>query len=398
MRASRPGHMDREDADANLPSLLISLAIAFIVFIVLSTTYNSAIVKPLLKDGSLITHGRFMITFDALETIQKDESVSVVAVGSSITRASIDGNCIENLSQIDDLEVYNLGLSGAIPYTELMQLTALINSKPDIVLLEAGVNSFWDVDNQDYMFRYNTSAYIELRMKLNSIQMSDSDFGDWTDIIRDEHRDFLLNDAFSRNKEYSTYSSEAIEELFGRILLDESAAEEPTSWLHAPQTTDESWNDYLSTPNYRMGAWENNSTLRNPEAWFQENMERYSEYGEYTPQHNGTLFHMVLNHMVEELIRNDVKVVQVAAPRHPMIFEYLEAGQTDGLNSSLLDLKLSDDVFVKNMFWEKWEAHDFLDRNHLNSDGRQKMCEILAPVIDSILIDTDNRHIISMKP
>ena len=133
MGATRPGHMDKEDADANLPPLLISLAIAFIVFIVLSSTYNSAIVKPLLKDGSLITHGRFMITFDALETIQKDVAVSVVAVGSSITRASIDGNCIENLSQIDDLEVYNLGLSGAIPYTELMQLTALINSTPDIV-------------------------------------------------------------------------------------------------------------------------------------------------------------------------------------------------------------------------------------------------------------------------
>lgn len=386
MRPTRPEHMDKEDADANLPSLLISLAIAFIVFIVLSSTYNSVIVKPLLKDGSLITHGRFMITFDALETIQKDEAVSVVAVGSSITRASIDGNCIENLSQIDDLEVYNLGLSGAIPYTELMQLTALINSKPDIVLLEAGVNSFWDMDVQKKEFGSNTPAYIEFRMKLNSIQMKDGDFGDWTDIIRDEHRDFLLNDLFSRNKEYSTYSSEAIEELFGRILLDESAAEEPTSWLRAPQTSDESWNDYLSTPNYRTGAWENNSALRNQEKWFQENMEVYSRYGEYNPQHNGTLFHLVLSHMVEELVQNDVKVVLVSAPRNPMIFDYLEPSQTDGLNSSLLDLKITDDVFIKNMFWEKWDAHEFLDRNHLNIDGRQKMCGILAPVIDSILI------------
>lgn len=327
-----------------------------------------------------------MITFDALETIQEDEVPSVVAIGSSITRASIDGNCIEDLSSIDDLEVYNLGLSGAIPYTELMQLTALIDSKPEIVLLETGVNSFWDLDTQEYQFGSDISSYIELRMKLNSIQMRDSDFGDWTDIIRDEHRQFLLDDVFSRVDEYSTYSSEAIEELLTRILLNESAAIEPTSWLRAPQTNDESWNYYLSTPNYRVGAWENNSTLRNPEAWFQENMEHYSEYGEYTPQHNGTLFHVVLNHMVEELIRNDVKVVLVAAPRNPMIFEYLEPGQTDGLNSSLLDLKLSDDVFVENMFWEKWEANDFLDRNHLNGDGRQKMCGILAPMIDSILI------------
>ncbi|MDB0004499.1 hypothetical protein N9E21_01365 [Candidatus Poseidoniaceae archaeon] len=327
-----------------------------------------------------------MITFDALETIQEDKVPSVVAIGSSITRASIDGNCIEDLSSIDDLEVYNLGLSGAIPYTELMQLTALVDSKTDIVLLETGVNSFWDLDVQEKEFGSDTPAYIEFRMKLNSIQMKDGDFGDWTDIIRDEHRQFLLDDVFSRVDEYSTYSSEAIEELLTRILLNESAAIDPTSWLHAPQTNDESWNNYLSTPNYRVGAWENNSTLRNPEAWFQENMEHYSEYGEYTPQHNGTLFHVTLNHMVEELIRNDVKVVLVAAPRNPMIFEYLEPGQTDGLNSSLLDLKLSDDVFVENMFWDEWGAHDFLDRNHLNGDGREKMCGILAPMIDSILI------------
>ena len=380
--------MDEEvtDLNSNSHSLLISLVIAFIVFIMLSSTFNSIIVKPLLKDGSIISHGRFMITFDALETIQMDEGPSVVAIGSSITRASIDGNCIEHMSSIEDLEVYNLGLSGAIPYTELMQLSALIDSKPDIVLLETGVNSFWDLDEQEKEFGSNTPAYIEFRMKLNSIQMRDSDFGDWTDIIRDEHRDFLLDDIFSRNNEYGTYSSEAIEELFTRILLNESAAIEPTSWLRAPQTTDESWNNYLSTPNYRAGAWGNNSTLRNPGEWFQKNMEQYSKYGEYTPRHNGTLFHVVLNHMVEELIHNDVKVVLIAAPRNPMIFDYLEPSQTDGLNSSLFDLKLSDDVFVKNMFWEKWDAHDFLDRNHLNGDGRVKMCGILAPEIDSILI------------
>lgn len=380
--------MNKEDAEpnTNLHSLLISLAIAFIVFIILSSTLNSVIVKPLLKDGSIISHGRFMITFDALETIQMDEGPSVVAIGSSITRASIDGNCIENMSSIEDLEVYNLGLSGAVPYTELMQLSALIDSKPDIVLLETGVNSFWDLDTQEYQFGSDISSYIELRMKLNSIQMRDSDFGDWTDIIRDEHKQFLLDDVFSRTNEYGKYSNEAIEELFTRIMLNESAAIEPTSWLRAPQTTDKSWNNYLSTPNYRVGAWENNSTLRDQEGWFQENMERYSEYGEYTPQHNGTLFHVVLNHMVDELIRNDVKVVLVAAPRNPMIFDYLEPSQTDGLNSSLLDLKLSDDVFVKNMFWEKWGSHDFLDRNHLNGEGRQKMCGILAPMIDSILI------------
>ena len=337
-----------------------------------------------MKDGSILNHGRFMITFDALETIQLDDVPSVVAIGSSITRASIDGNCIENLSSIDDLEVYNLGLSGAIPYTELMQLTALVDSKPDIVLLETGVNSFWDLETQEKEFGSDTPAYIEFRMKLNSIQMKDNDFGDWVDIIREEHKQFLLDDVFSRNNEYSKYHNEAIEEIFNRAFLNETMAIESTSWKRAPQTTDESWGNYLSTPNYRIGSWENNSVYKNPEEWI-SNHAGHFRYGEYNPRHDGTLFHMVLLHIVEELIRNEITIVLIAAPRNPMIFDYLEPGQTNGLNSSLVNLTISDNVLVENMFWDKWDGHEFLDRNHLNHNGRQKMCEILAPKIDSIL-------------
>ncbi len=69
-----------------------------------------------------------------------------------------------------------------------------------------------------------------------------------------------------------------------------------------------------------------------------------------------------------------------------MIFDYLEPGQTDGLNSSLVNLTISEAVLVENMFWDKWDGHEFSDWNHLNHNGRQKMCEILAPKIDSILM------------
>jgi hypothetical protein len=48
-------------------------------------------------------------------------------------------------------------------------------------------------------------------------------------------------------------------------------------------------------------------------------------------------------------------------------------------------LTSGDDVIVENMFWEIWNKDEFLDRNHLNTNGRQKMCEILTPKIDTIL-------------
>jgi len=116
-------------------------------------------------------------------------------------------------------------------------------------------------------------------------------------------------------------------------------------------------------------------------------MELYAKQGEFNPHHSGTLFHSSLQHIVEELIENDIIVVLIAAPRNPGIFDYLEPGQTDGLNSSLQNLTISNRVIVENMFWDSWNKEEFLDRNHLNNLGREKMCQIIAPKLDSIVSD-----------
>ena len=379
--------MDRVNSenDDSILSLSLSISIVFLVFIIISSTVNSFIIKPLLFDGSIIVHGRYAITFDAMDTIDSDESISIVGIGSSITRASIDGTCIENQSEFLDLEIYNLGLSAANPYTEMMQLTALIEAKPDIVMVEAGVNSFWDINTQSRTIGIDENSYIEYRMKLNSILMEESDFGSWVDLIREEDRQFLLQDDYSVYDEKSKYANEALDELLSRLILNNSDARNENSWLRAPNPNDDSWNEYLSTPNYRVGVWENGVIVTDWDRWFEENMENYAEYGEFNPQHSGTLFHSALQHIVEELIGNEILVVLIAAPRNPVIFDYLEPGQTDGLNSSLQNLTFSDRVIVENMFWDSWNSEEFLDRNHLNNAGREKMCQILAPKIDSII-------------
>lgn len=373
------------ETEVSALSLSFSLSIIFLVFILMSSALNSIMFKPLLYDGSVIVHGRYMITFDALETVKHDDGKSVVAIGSSITRASIDGSCIENHSLTPEIQVYNLGLSAGNPYTEMMQLTALIEAKPDIVMLEAGVNSFWDIDSQKRTGGIDENSYIEYRMRLNSMNMDTADFGNWTDLIREEDKQFLYMDDMSQSKERSKFTNEAVEEVLRRLILNSSNAPPSNSWLRAPLPTDNSWEDYLSTPNYRVGVWNNGSPIRDWDTWFEENMESYSTYGEFNPQHSGTLFHTVLGHVVEELENSGITVILIAAPRNPMVFDYLEPGQTDGLNSSLNNLSISDKTIVENMFWDPWERDDFLDRNHLNGVGREKMCHILVPKLDYIL-------------
>ena len=69
---------------------------------------------------------------------------AVIAIGSSIIQASVDGVCISEMIDSPDTDVFNLGISGAIPYTEILQIPALINANPELVSLDLGPNSLWN--------------------------------------------------------------------------------------------------------------------------------------------------------------------------------------------------------------------------------------------------------------
>jgi hypothetical protein len=88
--------------------------------------------------------------------------------------------------------------------------------------------------------------------------------------------------------------------------------------------------------------------------------------------------------MIEEMIEQNIKVILYSGPRHPMVFNYLAPGQTDGLNTTLDSFSNIEGVYVLNYLWEDWEMSDFLDWNHLDNDGREKMCEKMGIFLNTI--------------
>ena len=114
--------IDKSLREENVQSLSLSISIVFLIFILMSSTFNSFIIKPLLRDGSLIVHGRYMITFDALDTVEADEGASVVAIGSSITRASIDGSCISSQFNLTRLPSFCCLVTQLFRYSVLFKL------------------------------------------------------------------------------------------------------------------------------------------------------------------------------------------------------------------------------------------------------------------------------------
>jgi len=369
----------------NLRDLLQSLVVAAIIFLIASNSMNSILIKPLLNDGTLITHGRFSITFDAWDTISEDEEIISVAIGSSITRASFDGNCIEEEVDLQNFEFYNLGLSAANPYTQITQLSSLLKAKPNVIVMELGVNSLWDLDNEqrEWPQWQSDDDYVAFRFKLDSMLMNDDDFGDWGELVREKDERYLYSNQFERMGEWQTYTIEGSEEILRRIIDNESGAALPSHSLNAPSHIDSNWKDYLSTPNYRGNGWQN-TTKEELQPWFDENFPKKVTYGEYNPHHNGTLFHSVYEFMIEEMVEQNIKVILYSGPRHPMVFNYLTPGQTDGLNTTLDSFSEIEGVYILNFLWEDWDMNNFLDWNHLDDDGRKKMCEKIGFFLNTI--------------
>ena len=92
-----------------------------------------------MNDSSLMLNSRFVITRDALDSIAGDGKISVVATGSSMTFKALDGRCVANQLG-NEVAVYNIAHVKSMPWNDMIHIPRLIQSNPDIVLIEIGPN------------------------------------------------------------------------------------------------------------------------------------------------------------------------------------------------------------------------------------------------------------------
>ena len=93
-----------------------------LVFLFTSSYIFPQTVNDSLIETDVIKSGRYAVTLPALETIEHEESEAIVTIGSSILQYATDGRCISEQLNIPKHNVYNLAISGANPYTEMIQI------------------------------------------------------------------------------------------------------------------------------------------------------------------------------------------------------------------------------------------------------------------------------------
>lgn len=355
-------------------NLFASLGVLFVVFLFSSSIIFPTLVNKGLIEGNFIKNGRYGVTNPALETIASQDEPAIITIGSSILEYATDGQCISERLHANDTKVYNLAISGGNPYTELLQVPALIEAKPKAVLLDLGPNALWEFFDSESL-----DEYIQFRFTILSITLPLSDEEGWHSLIRDRDWPYVATTVQERLNLTTSYSQTAFDNLLAAKLHE--WFEVPYHDRKMPDVGGTGWLDYLQTPKFLPPHFEamNDSEVQ---AWFDENMERKARNGVYNPKANGTLNHAALEYTIASLTNAGIHVFMVATPHHPMVYDYLQPGQIDGHNATLAYFEQTYGAQTVNWFWETWDEHLFRDRNHLGDDGRAFYCQRMGDVLN----------------
>ena len=369
--------MDWEELDEDPSNFFYSLFIGLVVTLFFISNAGQYIAEDELLNGSVVP-GRFSITYEGYKYIANDESRSVVGIGSSIMQYAMDGKCMSALSEVENSKFYNFGMSGGSPYVEMVQIPSLIEAGPSIVIVEIGPNSLWGWDNKDQ----DMLDYFELRFPLISMQMTHDLNGEWYEILEQQDKDYFLNSSIQRNIQWSEYTRDAIDVKIENWISDIAEIENYNS---VPAKNSKEWVDYLQLPKHLPSKYDkkNESQIRQN---LDEKMEKKVNQGVYNPKSNDTQNHAALEYMISSLNDAGIEVVLVGIPHHPWVNGYLNPGQLDGMNETYIDFSSKYNVHQIQMYWESWNSNEFYNRNHLDSDGRERFCQQVTPFIDEVLL------------
>ena len=368
------GFMD-EIKDFSSLSFFSSLGALFLSSLLLSSMLAPTVSEKLIT-SDLTSNSRYGVTFPALAYIEGSHETSVVGIGSSIIQAALNGSCIVEQLGKKDTSVYNLGISGGNPYTESLQIPALIRANPELVLLDLGPNGLWD-----FYESKDLDEYIQFRFTINSVSMGHEDIGEWHEFIREKDQQWLAYTHLERVKLTQSYSQKAIDEFLKEHISQQLNLDyEP----RAPSPGDEDWHQYLMEPHFSNPFFETMSD-ESIVQYMEEKMPRKAKQGVYNPRFNGTLNHQAYEYIINTLREAGIPVLLVATPHHPLVYPYLQPDQLEGFNYTFNTFSNLSGVYGVNMFWETWHSSMFKDRNHLGVNGREYFCEQITPYIDQML-------------
>ena len=361
------------------------IATLCIIFIMASLSFNSMVIKPRLYDGTINDLGRYSFTFDAYDHIKESSEDVVIALGSSKMREIFDGHLVAESTEFEG-EFYNLAYAMDQPYVRMIEVDALIQTNPKLVMIELGPNMFSSL--ADPIPESTLNRMIQL-MALNT----DWEKASWNGVITEQDRILLPENRIKQLEYFSTISSKSIESTLSYALgHDEPPYSCDTDWgtVHCvPLPSEPEYEDYVKYPiQFRnsLKAIKAGDAKYSIEESYGERLDNYLSRSYHNPEGVLNKNQLAYEFIIESLLENDIPVMLVNLPYNPVLIDRLSDGQWDYLNSTIEDYSNRYDVEIVDYMWSNdMVDDDFNDFTHAARSGEVKFAEFIGPKIDDFL-------------
>jgi len=379
---------DDTSPTADGAGLILSCMFAVMtVLLLLSTSTMLTIVKPRLYDGSINELGRYSMTFDAYEYIEKNSDSAVIAIGSSKMRDAFDGHLIGGLHD-GEYDFYNIALAGDRPFVRMLEIDAIIAAQPEFVILEIGPNTF------------SSLGAVEIPESIISRMAQLVSIGD---VNLDQYPDYVLNNSIKellpttsieRVEYLSSYVPQALEDTIGIEFLgleQPYACSGPNANVRCvPLPSNSTYDDYLKYPvQFRnslasIKAGTHSITL---DDFYGPRLDTYVNRSYHNPEGIVNENQIAFEYMIERFTAAGIEVILVGLPYNPVMLNRLSIGQWDYYNTTIAMYGDLDLVFVVDMMWDNdWIDDHFNDYTHMSREGEihfsEKLIEQISPILD----------------
>ena len=378
-------HMDDEVTRAGLAS---SITIAVVTLLLFFPLIQDSVVKPRLYDGSVNELGRYAFTFDAYEYIEDNSENPVIAIGSSKMREIFNGITIGENTTFDG-DFYNLAYAGDKPYIRMIEIDAMIELNPKLIIIEVGANTFSSIPQT------LDEASIQ---RMSQLMALNTEWGkqSWKNTLLQEDVKFLPMERSEQILYTASLTPESLEKTF---LYEFEIEEKPYSCdpiagrVHCvPLQNDAKYNydEYLQYPtqfeNWLKGIKEGKyqTTI---EEFYGERLDNYLDGSYHNSEGVENRNQIAFEFMLESLTNADIPVLLVGLPYNPVLIDRLDVGQWDYYNLTTSTYAEIDGITVHDLIWnDNWVEEDFNDFTHASREGEVKFTSFISPLIDSILV------------
>lgn len=371
--------------ELNNKELTASIFSLGVVFLFLSYAYSEQIIKPRLYDGSINELGRYSFTFDAYEYIEENSENPIIALGSSKMREIFDGQLIGESTTFNG-EFFNLAYAGERPYVRMIEIDAIVDLNPKLVMIEVGPNSFSALSDPA---PESIISRMEQLVALNSHWNSQT----WKPMLSEKDRDILSFDRIDQIEYFASISPEAVESTLAYKLNFEdppySCDVDTGNVRCVPDVGSPEYDSYLKYPiQFRnsLKAIKEGNGKWTIEEFYGERLDQYLSQSYHNPEGVFNKNQAAYEFMIESLLANDIPVMLVNLPYNPVLIERLSEDQWNYLNATMEEYSLKYDVKIVDYMWSNdFIDDDFNDYTHAARTGEEKFAELIAPEVDNFL-------------